>query len=202
MRSSFLLVALAAVCATGAENAPLDTVCLHQDVQLMLDYAAESDTVQYYLDSLGITAENVSTSGNCDSTAILLETVIGAVRIGTVKKIGSKSCSLNVVMELVEMDTVVNACELTGTRPGSMVRSLAHYSQRGSVPLTITNRNTSWVPYSTPQEGSRISIYSASGVLIRELGYVHGAGKIAWDGKDQAGSVVSPGTYFMRVSNP
>jgi hypothetical protein len=64
-------------------------------------------------------------------------------------------------------------------------------------------RKTTTISYQLPQNTIvRVSMYDATGRLVRELGRgYHPAGRIEqhWDGRDEEGHLIAPGVYFLRL---
>ena len=60
------------------------------------------------------------------------------------------------------------------------------------------------VSFSTPQScKGRLAVYDATGSLVREIEERHysvGQHSATWNGRDESGHAVSPGTYFFRLS--
>lgn len=190
------LVTVLSMASVYAQGETLDDVCLKDDAEQVLAYALQSDSIQEIADSIGITTENVSVAGTCDSAAIYYQTGLFQLRLGYVKKMNS--CSLFTSFGVIEpVDTITNVCDVSPVRHQI---SSVHLGRSSS---TIALHLTAWphsqlIPYRVSQS-KKVHVYNSLGVLVRTLGPVHGTGTVTWDGTDHRGTPVSPGSYFVKI---
>jgi plastocyanin len=62
-------------------------------------------------------------------------------------------------------------------------------------------RSSTTISYLLPRPGpAAISVVDAAGRIVRALASARGASSMAWDGRDDAGRVLSTGVYLVRLS--